>query len=394
MAASLEDNFNWLEKKSIELIHAVHRVSSEGIHCWLPALGSYDVGCWMRDFAYMLIYGPQDAFDWDKVISTLNQFVTLQQEDGAIPDYIIYDGLAEKNRGKASYAVIGAHACEDNPAFLVLAINRACEVLKDNELFKTNLEAMENGLNSVSLCPASGLVFIDPLDPHSGYGFCDIVDKRGHDLFCSLLWWEAASILAEKCSELAMTDKSQRWQKKADWIKQHIIPAFWSEEDNLLLATTLRNRQADIWGSAYAVAIGAVDDVHADRIAQALLDNYDKVTRFGQVRHTLSSSWKHIMSEQRDYRFGSNGRPLRQIEQGIYQNGAFWATPVGWFAATIARKDKTKARQLVKDCIDYLRNNGVYECFEVDETAPPEGRGRVIDYVASAVNPLFAKQHL
>jgi hypothetical protein len=232
------------------------------------------------------------------------------------------------------------------------------------------------------------------LNPHSGYGFCDVVDKRGHDLFCSLLWWESATILASKCKEAGQINKSLNWQKKADWVHQHIIPAFWDANEGLLLAATVRNKQPDIWGSAYAVAIGAVDDSYADRIAESLLSNYDRVVRNGQIRHTLSAAWMHILHECSDYRYSPIGNPLKQVEPGTYQNGGFWATPTGWFAIAIARKDKNKAGKLINDCTEYFKDNDIYECIDVNETTGHEGRGRIAGYAASVTNTLIAKKIL
>lgn len=389
----MKDEFQWLNAAAQRVIEQVHCIGAEGIHYWAPAISAYNSGCWMRDFAYMLCHGPEDAFEWSQVRRTLERFISLQTPDGAVPDFVVLeksDGATELTR-PATYAVFGGHAVEDNPMFLVLAIERASQVLGDDSLWRDHADALMKGLGSVSRCPASGLVFINPLEPHSGYGFCDTVDKRGHDLFCSLLWWEAAGLLAGGLKRIGRAADAQALEQAADWLRMHLMPAFWDEKEGLLQAATVWNRQADLWGSAYAVTIGAIDAGVADRIGQTLLKHYDLIVRHGQVRHTLLPSWMHMLSDAYDYRSHATGVQGGLVAPGAYQNGGFWATPTAWVARAIARVERGRARQMVLDCIHYFQTRGIFECIDVDESAGPEGRGRVADYVASATNVLAAE---
>lgn len=392
-ADGMVPDFDWLEQKARELLNKALVIGEDGIHYWNAATTHYANGCWIKELAYYWMHGPSDAFDWREAGRTLERYFEYQGPDGTIPDKIICRKMAgdPQARKPAHFAVAGAHAEEDNAAFLVLAADRVCEALEDDSLFRVHWTVLEKALHSVSRCPASGLVVIDPLDPHSGYGYCDMVDKRGHDLFCSILWWQAACIMAKRFERIGRPDKARPWRDRALWVRMHIIPAFWDDESELLFAATRYCRQADIWGSAYAVVSGAVDGDYADCIRDALWRSCDRVVRWGQVRHTLSSCWMRMQSEHCDYRGGDGGKVLPQVPPGSYQNGAFWATATGWFAGAIAGKDADRARAVVAECIEYFKANDVYECVEVDEAAGHEGRGRCPGYVTSAVNVLFAR---
>jgi len=391
--SKLTVDFDWLEQKVRQLIADALLVGEDGTHYWNTATARYVNGCWIRELAYFWMHGPSDAFDWREARRTLEKYIQHQCVDGTIPDKLIRLQIPgdPQARKPAHYAVTGAHSAEDNPSFLVLAANRLCEVLDDDSFFQEHWAALESALLSVSRCPASGLVFIDPLDPHTGYGYCDMVDKRGHDLFCSILWLQAAGVMARRFECHNQPDKARHWHDRAEWVRMHIVPAFWDEENDLLFAATRYCRQADIWGSAYAVVTGAVDDDHADRISAALLRNRDRVVRWGQVRHTLSSCWMRMQSEHRDYRGCEGGRLIPQVPPGSYQNGAFWATATGWYAGAIARKDMHCARAIIAECIEYFKAHDVYECIDVDEAAGSEGKGRCHGYVTSAVNVLHAR---
>lgn len=384
-------DFNWLKNEAIELINKVHRIGDDGVHYWAPSTSRYSNGCWMRDFAYMLMYGPEEAFDWNQVKITLEQFMSLQSSGGAVPDRITINKKLSPTKVDiyATYAVVNSHPAEDNPSYLVMSVDRYSTVTGQENFFLDNIENIEKALNSVSRCPASGLVYIDPLEPHTGYGFCDLVDKQGLELFCSLLWWKAAMILSERLKS-AFPKKSKIWSKEAKWLKDHLIRTFWDEKNNLLLAATGKNKQPDIWGSALAVTLNAVEDRYCNLISNSLIKNYNKIIRYGMARHTLSECWMHMFDGQRDYRYCCCGKTIPQVLPGRYQNGAFWATSTGWVCTAIARNDINLARKMVSDCINCLKENDNCECLEIHYDKN-QYYARAIGYVASVVNPLLVE---
>ncbi len=91
----------------------------------------------------------------------------------------------------------------------------------------------------------------------------------------------------------------------------------------MFLASSLTTNQIDVWGSAYAVALGVTTSTQADAIATWLKSNYDGVVENGQLRHLPAGEyWRNL---------------LAGYAPGTYQNGAFWATPVGWLIVALDR---------------------------------------------------------
>ena len=79
--------------------------------------------------------------------------------------------------------------------------------------------------------------------------------------------------------------------------------------------------------------------------------NADGVFQAGQKRHLAGEQhWPLGWAK-----FQVNG------EFEGYQNGGFWATPVAWVLATVARGDTDQAKGLVNDAIKDARAHGLSE---------------------------------
>ena len=100
-----------------------------------------------------------------------------------------------------------------------------------------------------------------------------------------------------------------------------------------LLSATGIGRKPDVWGSAYAVYLGAVDDAVAREISRALRDAYVQSTAVldGQVRHVLLTD---------------GGWDVALCAEGTYQNGAYWGYPIGWYVYSLSLVDPDAARRL------------------------------------------------
>ena len=136
------------------------------------------------------------------------------------------------------------------------------------------------------------------------------------------------------------------------------------------MAATIQCRQPDIWGSAFAVWLGVVSPEQAQRISQYFKNNYQEICQKGQIRHLPGGMcWE-------------KGCP-----RNTYQNGAYWATPTGWFAHTLALTDKNLARQTVVAIVMDFRERGICEWIIGNKTQLP-------GYVASATMPLQGVREL
>lgn len=371
-------DWDWLLNKAKSLIAASRVNLPDGISGWKPAPEGAYAGFWLRDFVYML-QGCPEAFDWDEAAAGLQFLLDRQSPDGVMPSY--YAVAADK----IEYRCIGANPEEDGAPFAVLGTKAIYEHSGDDRFFAKNAARLERAMTEgVTRCPITGLIWINPLEPHSGYGFHDTVDKRGYDLFCSVLWWEAARAMAFLFEAVGNENRKQHWNAQAEWLQLHLLKAFWNERTELLNAATIYCVQSDIWGSAYAAMIGLLDPATADKVSRSLARAYDVIVRHGQVRQTLDPGWTHMLTGVRDYRSSTRGRIAGIRPPGQYQNGAYWATASGWLARALARTDRAMAARLIRDCIRDFQDHGIYECINVDYT-------KAKDYVASAANPLLAR---
>jgi len=194
--------------------------------------------------------------------------------------------------------------------------------------------AMERAFAVAPSDPATGLVVCTEADRGVSFGFMDAVVQTGALLCASLLRWQAARELG--------------WPKIADEIARQ-LPVTFADSSGLLRASTGRSAQPDVWGSAFAVAIGAVTGATADEIGETLrdADRAGQLSWQGQIRHVLTihdhrptSAWECCVGDQ----------PVSR-----YQNGAYWGTATGWVCEAIARVDEPAARRLAAAYLDHLR---------------------------------------
>ena len=152
------------------------------------------------------------------------------------------------------------------------------------------------------------------------WGFVDQVKKSGKLLMASLLRYNAA---------LAMADIVQHshWQSQMDYtavaeqMKAAVIKEFYDENTGWFYSATGLCHQHDVWATAYAVYCGITNN---KKTLSALAEAYYNKTAVvdGYVRHILTNedfsnatAWESTITPYQ-----------------TYQNGAYWATPTGWYA--------------------------------------------------------------
>jgi hypothetical protein len=183
-------------------------------------------------------------------------------------------------------------------------------------------------------------------------------------LFSSLLFVQASRQLAELLEVVDRADESRHWSEEAERVSAKIREVFWDPQVGLLRAATSKCREHDIWGSAFAVYLRVASQQQAMTIARYFKAHYGAIVQKGQIRH-LPGGVYWEQARRRDH----------------YQNGAFWATPTGWFVYTLDLVDRELADQTVIDLVNDFRQRGCLEwCF--GETA------QLPNYLASGTNPL------
>jgi len=221
-------------------------------------------------------------------------------------------------------------------------------------------------MNAVPLNPETGLVHIKDVNwDRCPYGFTDTVRMKGDVVFCSLLYVEAGRRLSDLLAVVGRKHDATEWSCKAEATAESIRQVFWDPKAGLFRAATIQCREHHIWGSAFAVYLGVANSEQSIAIAEYFRDNYCRIVQDGQIRHLPGGLYWEQCTAATD----------------TYQNGAYWATPTGWFVYTLDLVDPELADQTVVDLVDAFKKNGVCEWVFDDKHKLP-------GYLASAALPL------
>jgi hypothetical protein len=222
-------------------------------------------------------------------------------------------------------------------------------------------------MNAVPLNPDTQLVHIKPGKTwdRCPYGFTDSIRKQGDELLCSLLYVQACRQLADLLHVAGRTGDAQHWKTQSYEVTRSIRKTFWDPSIGLFRAATIQCREPDIWGSAFAVYLGVATKPQALNVARYAKSHYSEIVKRGQLRHIPGGMhWEVGCAPEQ------------------YQNGAYWATPVGWFCYTLNLVDPKLADSTVVDMVrDFIATGDENECVNDDYA-------NVSHYVVSTTLPL------
>lgn len=182
------------------------------------------------------------------------------------------------------------------------------------------------------------------------FGFYDTIKHTGNLLMASLLKWRAAKQLAELHTVCGNHSSAKRYEDSAAVIG-HAVPSVFGHASGFLRASTGTSRQRDVWGTAFAVYIGLLEEPLRAAACEALLRAYraGTMTWRGQIRHVLTTD---------DYSDSTAWEEsVVKVRRNRYQNGAYWATPVGWVAYALHQVDPEAASTLVGELIAEFRED-------------------------------------
>jgi glycogen debranching enzyme len=355
----------WLKQKSTQMIRDCRRETKSGIRAFPPQVGGGYEAFWLRDYAYML-EGNVEAFSDKELKEACLFFLAGQRADGAMVDCIKFDGTPIYMPG---YGTIGRNPVADGSQFAVEVVWHTYRKTRDKELVAAAVGKLIRAMQAVPRNPATGLVHIQPGPEHDRcpYGFTDAVRKQGDELFCSLLFVQASRQLADLLDAAGRRSEAKPWRAEARSATERIRKEMWEPSVGLFRAATVVCNQPDIWGSAFAVHLQVADAKQAQAIARYFRDHYGQIVKRGQLRHLPG---------------GMHWEATIGVKPGTYQNGAYWATPVGWFVETLDRVDPKLADQTVIDLVrDFIKTGDENECIN-------DGYANVSHYVASTTLPL------
>lgn len=360
--ATVTEAVSWLESESHRLIRASRRTMRDGMTAFPPQVGIGYEAFWLRDFAYTL-EGSIDSYSEKELRQACKLFVRNIRADGAGVDCVAFDGSPIYKPGFGS---MGANPVADGSQFTVAVVWHTYQKTKDSEFLGGVIDYLVKTMNAVPRNPETGLVHIrDSGWDRCPYGFTDTVRMQGDILFCSLLYVEASRRLSDLLSALGRKDDAFGWNNQADAIAKGIREVFWDSRTGLFRAATIRCREHHIWGSAFAVYLGVADREQSTSIARYFRDNYSQIVQTGQIRHLPGGVHWETCSAAHD----------------TYQNGAYWATPTGWFVYALDLVDPELADRTVRDLISDFKKNGACEWVFDEEHRLP-------NYLASASLPL------
>ncbi len=178
------------------------------------------------------------------------------------------------------------------------------------------------------------------------YGFRDAISITGELCLTSILKYRASLELAELFDLLQNSDKAAIYRKNAKRLKEE-IPQHFSDSRGMLVASTMKSKQVDVWSTAMATYYGILEGEQILNASRTLTAAYKKgiLAKAGNIRHIFvgedfseKSAWEKSL-----------------VQKGDYQNGGYWGTPTGWVCYTMAKTDPAAAKQLAKEYIDNLR---------------------------------------
>ena len=352
----------WLEAEAHRIIRASRREMKDGMAAFPPQVGIGYEAFWLRDYEYTL-EGSINSYSDKELIDACRLFIRSVRDDGAGVDCVKYDGTPIYKPG---YGTMGENPVADGGQFTVGVAYHTYRKTKDARLLSEMLTPLVKAMGAAPRNASTGLVHIDPQRSwdRCPYGFTDTIRKQGDELFCSLLYVQACRQLSDLLLQGGREDESRKWKEEAGRVAGSIRKVFWDADTGLFRAATVKCREHDIWGSAFAVFLGVADEAQSAAIARYFKTHYSGIVQDGQIRHLPGG----VYWEQGGAR-------------DQYQNGAYWATPAGWFVYTLDLADPELADRTILDMVKHFRKHGACEWIIGEQR-------RLSNYLASAALPL------
>jgi hypothetical protein len=358
------NNLDWLTSEAERQLSGCVIIAHDGTHLYTPDGDGNYAALWTRDFCYMV----ENAFDLiptHHIREAILYLVKGQRDDGCMPDRVQSDGLVVFCAGPVGSPL--GNPPLDNSQFMVKLLSEYVPKTGDIKLFEQISNQLVAGMDYLPRSQ-NGLIYNDPENPHSPYGFTDTIGKTGELLFSSLLYWEACQKLIHLFEQVDDLTLAKEFTNRAHLIEQN-LDNLWDEKTGTFVAASIDCNQIDIWGNAYAIYIGYPLAEKKDRIISYLVNNFDNILYQGQIRHLPKPDYWQ--------------KTLIPIKPETYQNGAYWGTASGWIAFAVWKKYPDLSRKIFHDLILSYQKSGAFECINQDYK-------KINYYVASVTNPLGA----
>jgi len=339
---------------------------------------NYYPAFWIRDAAMMLggDFIPADEIEgWVRVTAATQpgaeglHFGRLRIPPHSIPDHITLGGEAcwfpgaYLEQGNGTYGFLPP---ADDAFYFTQMIYEHWRQSRKLAFFRSTVktgwgeqrlaDVCVKAFDSVTVDQKLGLVLCDAAEGRTrvDWGFCDAIRKAGLCLMPSLLRLRAALQLAAMSKADGKFAEARRLRAEAGKIQKTLIPTFFhdlpkvdGQTTGCLLSATELGRKDDVWASAFAVWLGVLPRETELKVARHLLALYDAggTVAEGCVRHLPPTG-----------EFGGHWEKA-SCPSDHYQNGGYWATPVGWYIVALQRVNSAAADRLLSEYIAHLRAN-------------------------------------
>ncbi len=351
-----------LGKMVRRLVEGCRTIAYDNTVLYTPdGVASYDA-LWLRDFSYMAEYAP-DTVPQEDLLGCIRYARKHKREDGWLPDRTYADGVTCYAAGML-VAPVGKANLDNTPfwVFMIHSLYLRMEKTAFAPLFTEWEQDIKTGLSIIPRAE-DGLVYNDPADPHSPYGFTDTVGKTGKLLYESLLLWRACRMAAQMCESCG--SDAAWYQEQAKSIEQSLCKLY-DAQSGLFFAADKECKQLDVWGNAYLLYIGfPVEETVKAQILDWLCGHYEDYTYMGQIRHLPKGEYWE--------------RTLIEVLPEEYQNGAYWGTATGWVMYCLYQKDPSLAQRMLSDVLECFETEGSFECVN-------EGYRKLNSFVVTAAN--------
>ncbi|MGV8136602.1 MAG: hypothetical protein AB2L20_15440 [Mangrovibacterium sp.] len=339
---------------------------------------------WIRDYAMSLESGlitTDEQKHMIKLVASTQCDQTMITKGGCIiplgsvADHIrIDDGLPVYFPGTYSYEDQGDSKWGTFPPYCdhFYFIHMACFYIKqssDYECLSTEVNGFSliNRLEMAYKVPPvkMGSLIVHTTEKLRGvdFGFRDAIEITGDLCFPSILKYQASVELAYLFEKMNNNLKSAEYRNIAETLKKD-IPTLFYDQRGMLLASTGKSNQPDVWSTAFAVYLGIIEGEMQKKTCQFLAEAFQSgvLAYKGNIRHILTKD-----------DFGKmTAWEVSFVSKNTYQNGAYWGTPTGWVCYAIALFDYGIAQKLATEYIEDLRLNDFrkgedygapFECF-------------------------------
>lgn len=356
-------------------------VAALGFACVTP--GGHYPACWVRDLSMAAgsgLIAATSLADHVRLIARsqsgpeprkLGDRATISAF--AIPDHVNYDGGAVfypgtyssgDDQGGEPFGKLPP--ADDHYEFVHLAHllwrqTRSAGFLQERVGELTLFERLERALDAPRTDPESGLVATAAEDRAVGFGFCDTVYLTGKLLFPSLLRHRALGEAVALAKAGERRERVAEWEAQRKRIEKSLGPTFL--RDGWLVAATEVGRQPDVWGTAYALALGVVPKEVAAPLHRTLVAGLRNGTLAykGAIRHVPTD---------RDHSESSAWERTAGVPRNRYQNGAYWHVATGWVVEAVRNDDPALARRLLGETVAHFREEesagAPWECLHPD----------------------------